>query len=155
MLRPLEEECSAAGMVSRPGTGMPAVPRSPLDADLHLVQLLHLDASLGQSDWRISPYETNPPKRVRMRLVRDSSLHAVMDCHASTAASSIRCILHQKHLWRPWGASAFDWAVQCMPAEAYFNGQDCSAHPACIWQICRLHMRHKKCPQHSRLQDCH
>ena len=60
MLRPLEEECTAAGMASRPGTGMPAVPRSPIE-QISTFSGHSISSELGQTDWRISPYETNPP----------------------------------------------------------------------------------------------
>ena len=60
MLRPLEEECTAAGMASRPGTGMPAVPRSPVE-QISTFSGHSISSELGQTDWRISPYETNPP----------------------------------------------------------------------------------------------
>lgn len=54
MLRPLDEEGAAAGLGARPGTGMP---RSPMEQ----VSCCSISTELGQSDWRISPYETNPP----------------------------------------------------------------------------------------------
>ena len=60
MLRPLEEECTAAGMASRPGTGMPAAPRSPIE-QISTFSGHSISSELGQTDWRISPYETNPP----------------------------------------------------------------------------------------------
>ena len=60
MLRPLEEECTAVGMPSRPGTGMPAVPRSPIE-QISTFSGHSISSELGQTDWRISPYETNPP----------------------------------------------------------------------------------------------
>ena len=60
MLRPLEEECTAAGMASRPGTGLPAVPRSPIE-QISTFSGHSISSELGQTDWRISPYETNPP----------------------------------------------------------------------------------------------
>lgn len=51
MLRPLEEE----GAGTRPGTG---IPTSPL---MEHLSNFSISTELGQSDWRISPYETNPP----------------------------------------------------------------------------------------------
>ena len=51
MLQPLEEE----GAGARPGTGIPA---SPL---MEHLSSFSISTELGQSDWRISPYETNPP----------------------------------------------------------------------------------------------
>jgi hypothetical protein len=51
MLQPLEEE----GAGARPGTG---IPTSPL---MEHLSSFSISTELGQSDWRISPYETNPP----------------------------------------------------------------------------------------------
>ena len=49
-----------AGMASRPGTGMPTVPRSPV-GQMSTFSGHSISSELGQTDWRISAYETNPP----------------------------------------------------------------------------------------------
>ena len=48
----------AAGMTARPSTGMPASPM------LEQLSAFSISTELGQSDWRISPYERNPPSEI-------------------------------------------------------------------------------------------
>lgn len=126
MLRPLEEECSAAGMASRPGTGMPAVPRSPIE-QISTFSGHSISSELGQTDWRISPYETNPPSSEEETGEFSALRASWIVTHAPLHPLSVS--YPEKHLWRPWGASAFDWAVQCMPAEPYFMGRT-------VWLAC-------------------
>ncbi len=49
------EDSGPAGMTAHPSMGMPG---SPI---LEQLSAYSISTEIGQSDWRISPYETNPP----------------------------------------------------------------------------------------------
>ena len=113
MLRPLEEECTAAGMASRPGTGMPAVPRSPIE-QISTFSGHSISSELGQTDWRISPYETNPPSSEEEQ-VGVSGIGCVMACHACTAPSRAILSFPENLLQRPCGAGlSAGWCSACL-----------------------------------------
>ena len=110
MLRPLEEECPVTSMASRPGTGMPAVPRSPVEQIS--IAGHSISSEMGQTEWRISSYETNPPSSEEE--TGQSVIRCITGCHACTTPSSA---CQFPGCWSSAEAMALRWVVQCMPAE--------------------------------------
>lgn len=84
----LREENKAAGMTAQLSAGMPASPM------LEQLSTWSISTELGQSDWRISPYERNPPSAAEEGGELSSANFSPAQQDRSNLAASLQQLWH-------------------------------------------------------------